>query len=65
MSVIITEFRNSLIITQGWTHWTERLTNIDTKVGTHRTERLTNIWLPLRVTGGDAQDGKTNTHTTL
>ena len=36
---------------RGGTHWTERLTNIDTKGGTHLTERLTNIWLPLRVTG--------------
>ena len=47
MSVIITEFSNSLIITQGWTHWTERLTN---------------IWLTQTHRGGDALDGKTNKH---
>ena len=49
---------------QGGTHWTERLTNIDTKGGTHWTERLTIFWLP-QTHRGDAQDGKTNTHTTL
>ena len=62
MSVIITEFSNSLIITQGWTHWTERLTNIwltqTHRGGTHLTERLTNI----DTKGGDAPDRKTNKH---
>ena len=34
------------------------------RVGTHWTERLTIFWLP-QTHRGDAQDGKTNTHTTL
>ena len=38
---------------QGGTHWTERLTNIDTQPPcTNQTERLIIIWLTQTVTGG-------------